>query len=247
MPAQPLISVQKLCTQFGQQIVHQDLTLDIYPEEVLGIVGGSGTGKSVLMRYMIGLAAPQRGQVIYHTTPPYPAHQIGVLFQYGALISTLTVLENITIPLREIAKLSSDSAEALGRLKLASVGLPPETAFKYPAQLSGGMIKRVGLARALALDPAILFLDEPTSGLDPIAAAEFDALILSLQKQLKITIVMITHDLDSLIEICSRVAVLVDRRVVTGKVAEIASHSHPWIQSYFQGRRGHRLFSKDSV
>lgn len=244
MKSSSLIDVKNLSTAFGSQIIHDKLNLSVYSGEVLGIVGGSGSGKSVLLRFMIGLVPPQQGQIVYHTTPPYPANQIGVLFQYGALISSLTVLENIMIPLREIAKLSLQLSEELALIKLSLVGLPLSAAHKYPSQLSGGMIKRVGLARALALDPEILFLDEPTSGLDPIAAASFDQLILDLQAILKMTVVMITHDLDSLLHICNRVAVLVDHKVIAGTVPEVAAINHPWIHDYFQGIRGKRLFEE---
>lgn len=238
---QPIIEVQKLGTRFGRQIVHEDLDLTINRGEVLGIVGGSGCGKSVLMRYIIGLKKPQKGRIVYHTDPPYPSTQIGVLFQYGALISSLTVLENIMIPLKEIAKLPQAWAEEIARIKLSLVGLSQDTAEKFPSQLSGGMIKRAALARALALDPEILFLDEPTSGLDPISAAGFDQLILELQQYLKMTVVMITHDLESLIHICTRVAAIVDNKILVGTIEEVSALQHPWIQEYFWGIRGKRL------
>lgn len=247
MTHSPIITIEGLHTQFGSQIVHENLDLTVHKAEILGLVGGSGSGKSVLMRYMVGLNTPQAGTITYYTDPPYPSTQVGVLFQAGALISSLTTLENIMLPLREVAHLSSDLAYEIACAKIERVGLPPETASKYPAQLSGGMIKRVGLARALALDPAIVFLDEPTSGLDPIAAAEFDKLVKTLQQEIHITMVIITHDLDSLAEICDRVAVLVDRHVVVGTVEEVASIPHPWIQSYFHGVRGKRLFGLRSV
>lgn len=243
----PLIQVQHLTTRFGSQLVHDKLDLDIMPGEVLGIVGGSGSGKSVLMQYMIGLQTPQSGKIIYNTVPPYPSTQIGVLFQAGALISSLTVLENIMVPMREVAQLSSHLSNQLAIMKLEKVGLPPEAGMKFPSQLSGGMIKRAALARALALDPEILFLDEPTSGLDPIGAGAFDQLIRQLQKELGITVVMITHDLDSLIQICDRIAVLVDHRVMVGTVAEVAQLKHPWIQEYFHGSRGERYFKEGAV
>lgn len=237
-----LIDVVNLGTKFGSQVIHKDLNLSVLPQEVLGIVGGSGSGKSVLMKFMIGLEKPQKGSIRYHTTPPYPSTQIGVLFQHGALISSLTVLENITIPLIEVAGLSKELSNKLGMLKLEMVGLPPETAPKYPSQLSGGMIKRAGLARALALDPEILFLDEPTSGLDPISSAAFDQLIQQLQRELNITVVMITHDLDSLVQICNRIAVLINQQVVVGPLEEIEKIDHPWIKEYFHGTRGERYF-----
>lgn len=238
----PILQVENLVTKFGEQVVHEDLNLDVFAHEVLGIVGGSGSGKSVLLQYMIGLNKPQQGKIIYHTNPPYPSTQIGVLFQYGALISSLTVLENIMAPIKEVAKLSESLTKELALLKLEIVGLPLETHEKFPAQLSGGMIKRVALARALALDPEILFLDEPTSGLDPISAASFDQLIKRLQEQLKMTVVMVTHDLDSLVQICDRIAVLVDKKTITGTVAEVAAIDHPWIKDYFHGTRGERYF-----
>lgn len=240
--AKPIIQVQNLVTKFGEQVVHENLNLDILSQEVLGIVGGSGSGKSVLLQYMIGLNKPQQGKIIYHTNPPYPSTQIGVLFQYGALISSLTVLENIMAPIKEVTKLSESLTQELALLKLEIVGLPFETHEKFPAQLSGGMIKRVALARALALDPEILFLDEPTSGLDPISAASFDQLIKRLQKQLKMTVVMVTHDLDSLVQICDRIAVLVDKKTIAGTVSEVAAIDHPWIKDYFHGTRGERYF-----
>lgn len=239
---QPLIQVKNLSTQFGKQIIHKNLNLDVMPAEVLGIVGGSGSGKSVLLNYMIGLKTPQQGKIIYHTDPPYPSTQIGVLFQHGALISSLTVAENIMAPLKEVAKLSEKLCQELALLKLDLVGLPLETATKYPSELSGGMIKRVALARALALDPEILFLDEPTSGLDPISAAAFDALIKQLRQQLQMAVVMVTHDLDSLVQICNRIAVLVDKQVIVGTVKEVAAVDHPWIKDYFHGSRGERYF-----
>lgn len=238
----PIIQVQELTTRFGTQLIHDKLNLDVMPGEVLGIVGGSGSGKSVLMRYMIGLNTPQSGKIIYNMTPLYPSTQIGVLFQSGALISSLTVLENIMAPMLEVAHLSPALSTQLAYMKLEMVGLPSDAGLKFPSQLSGGMIKRVALARALALDPEILFLDEPTSGLDPIGAGAFDQLIRRLQKELKITVIMITHDLDSLIQICDRIAVLVDHCVAVGTVQEVSQLDHPWIQEYFHGTRGERYF-----
>lgn len=237
-----IIDVKNLSTQFGKQVVHKDLNLSVTQGEVLGIVGGSGSGKSVLMRFMVGLAPPQKGQIIYNIPGGFDQSHIGVLFQHGALLSSISVLENIMTPIREVAKLPLEIARDLAMLKIEAVGLPLETAFKSPSQLSGGMIKRAALARALALDPPILFLDEPTSGLDPISAAAFDHLIRKLQKELKITVVMITHDLDSLVQICDRIAVLVDRKVFVGPLAEVVKIDHPWIKGYFHGSRGERYF-----
>jgi phospholipid/cholesterol/gamma-HCH transport system ATP-binding protein len=238
----PIIEVKGLKTQFGTQVVHKNLNLTIFEGEVIAIVGGSGSGKSVLMRYMVGLNPLQAGTLTYYTTPPYPSTQVGVLFQAGALISSLTVIENIMAPMLEVAHLSYDLAYEIACAKIERVGLSITNAQKYPSQLSGGMIKRVGLARALALDPEIVFLDEPTSGLDPIAAAGFDNLIKELQQELKITVVMITHDLDSLVAVCDRVAVLVDKHVLVGSLEEVARMDHPWIQEYFHGPRGQHLF-----
>jgi len=238
----PLIEIRGLKTQFGAQVIHKNLDLTVYEGEILGVVGGSGSGKSVLMRFMMGLDPLQAGTLTYYTSPPYPATQVGVLFQAGALISSLTVLENIMLPMREVARLSYDLAYEVACAKIEKVGLAPAAAQKYPSQLSGGMVKRVGLARALALDPAVVFLDEPTSGLDPIAAAGFDKLIKEVQQELKITVVMITHDLDSLATVCDRVAVLVDQRVVAGTLEDVAAMDHPWIQAYFHGVRGQHFF-----
>ncbi len=238
----PILEVQNLSTKFGPQVIHDQLNLHVFEGEVLGIVGGSGSGKSVLLSYMIGLNKPQKGKIIYHRLDRRPVSQMGVLFQHGALLSALTVAENIMIPLREVAKLSPRLSYEIAQLKIAMVGLPKETAEKYPSQLSGGMIKRAALARALAMDPRILFLDEPTSGLDPISAAGFDQLVRRLQKELGMTVVMVTHDLDSLVQICDRIAVLVDHKVITGTVNEVAKNPHPWIREYFHGTRGERYF-----
>jgi phospholipid/cholesterol/gamma-HCH transport system ATP-binding protein len=245
-PMAPIIEVKNLSTQFGDQIVHDHLNISVNSGEVLGIVGGSGSGKSVLMRFMIGLEPPQKGTITYALPGGFSQNQIGVLFQHGALLSSLTVMENLITPMLEVAKIPLDLAQNLAMLKLEAVGLSLDTAFKYPSQLSGGMIKRAALARALALDPPILFLDEPTSGLDPIGAAAFDQLIKALRHRLKITVVIITHDLDSLVQICDRVAVLVDRKVLIGPLAEIVKIDHPWIKAYFYGSRGERYF-RDGV
>ena len=242
----PLIEIKNLKTRFGEQIVHQNLNLTVFEGEVLGIVGGSGSGKSILMRFMVGLDPLQSGKLAYYTDPPFPSTQVGVLFQQGALISSLTVLENIMAPLTEVAHLSPAAAREVACLKIDMVGLPAPTAYKKPSQLSGGMVKRVGLARALALDPEILFLDEPTSGLDPISAAEFDKLVKELKQEFQMTIVMVTHDLDSLAEVCDRIAVLVDHKVMAGTLDEITRIDHPWIQDYFHGARGQYRFKKSA-
>ncbi|MBV9521685.1 MAG: ATP-binding cassette domain-containing protein, partial [Alphaproteobacteria bacterium] len=213
-----------------------------------GVVGGSGAGKSVLLRTIIGLLQPEAGRValLGQDSAALAASdrhdfdaRFGVLFQDGALFSSLSVAQNIQVPLREHLALPEDLICEMTRLKLAMVGLPPDAAVKFPAELSGGMRKRAGLARALALDPELLFLDEPTAGLDPIAAAEFDALIADLQRSMRLTVLMVTHDLDSLAAICDRIAVLLDRRLVIGTLDELLQNPHPWIRSYFAGPRGH--------
>jgi phospholipid/cholesterol/gamma-HCH transport system ATP-binding protein len=242
----PIISVRGVINRFGAQIVHDRVDVDVYPGEVLGIVGGSGSGKSVLLRTMLGLQRPAAGQVLIEgqdITRMSPVELLavkrryGVTFQHGALFSSLTVAENIQLPIREYFDASEQSLQALTELRLRMVGLPVDSAAKLPSQLSGGMIKRAALARALALDPGLLFLDEPTAGLDPISAAGFDELVRYLHRGLKLTIVMITHDLDTLLATCNRVAVLVDRQIVVDTLAGIMNHPHPWIQEYFHGPR----------
>jgi phospholipid/cholesterol/gamma-HCH transport system ATP-binding protein len=243
----PVITVRGLQNRFGAQVVHDGLDLDVLPGEVLGVVGGSGTGKSVLLRTIVGLNRPAKGTitVLGHDTRTLNERgwhelerQWGVLFQGGALFSSLTVAQNIQVPMREHTRLSPALMAELTALKIAMVGLPPGAADKYPAELSGGMKKRVGLARALALDPAILFLDEPTAGLDPIGAAAFDSLIRTLQQSLGLTVFMVTHDLDSLNTICDRIAVLIDKRIKVGTMESLLDDSHPWIREYFHGPRG---------
>lgn len=252
MSGEPIITVRGLITRFGEHVIHQGLDLDVYPGEILGIVGGSGSGKSVLMKEIIGLIRPAAGVVQVlghdpHTDDLREAEALrkrwGVLFQEGALFSALTVAQNVLMPMREFTNLSIPLRRDLAAIKIALVGLPPEAADKKPSQLSGGMKKRVGLARALALDPEILFLDEPTAGLDPISANAFDELILSLRRSLGLTVVMITHDLDTLITICDRVAVLVDKHIVVGRVDELRHHGHPWIRDYFGGPRGRAVLA----
>jgi phospholipid/cholesterol/gamma-HCH transport system ATP-binding protein len=241
-----IVSVRGLVNRFGSQVVHDGVDLDVYEGEVLGIVGGSGSGKSVLLRTMLGLQRPTAGTVCLEErdiTCMSEAELLavkrryGVTFQHGALFTSLTVAENIQLPIREFFDASPEALEALVRLRLRMVGLPADAGAKLPAQLSGGMVKRAALARALALDPALLFLDEPTAGLDPISAAGFDELITYLHRGLKLTIVMITHDLDTLLATCSRVAVLVDRKIVVDTLDGIMNNPHPWIQEYFHGPR----------
>jgi phospholipid/cholesterol/gamma-HCH transport system ATP-binding protein len=245
MPA-PIISIRGVVNRFGAQVVHDGVDLDVYPGEVLGIVGGSGSGKSVLLRTMLGLQRPKAGTVSMEGKDITAMsdkelldvkRRYGVTFQHGALFTALTVAENVQLPMREHLRLSETAFDKLTELRLRMVGLPVTAAEKLPSQLSGGMIKRVGLARALALDPAILFLDEPTSGLDPISAAAFDQLLVYLQKNLKLTVVMITHDLDTIMTTCDRVAVLVDKKMVVDTLAGIVQNPHPWIHEYFHGPR----------
>jgi len=245
------IKVRDLTVGFGEQLVMNELDLDVHKGEVLGFVGASGMGKSVLMRTILGLIPKRAGTIevfgsdLDHLTPSERTgidRRFGVMFQQGALFSGLTVKQNTQVPLREHLKISDRLADELAMLKIALVGLSPDAADKYPAELSGGMIKRAALARALALDPELVFLDEPTSGLDPIGAAEFDELIATLQKTLGLTVFMVTHDLDSLYAICDRVAALADGKVVAaGPMAAMLQCEHPWVRSYFQGERGRRF------
>ncbi len=244
-----IIQVKGLTTQFGTQVVHDNLELDVNQGEIIGIVGGSGTGKTVLLNTILGLNKPASGSIRIFgieccKVEDYKKFESrwGVLFQSGALFSSLTVAENIAVPMHEIANISPVLIKELVGLKLSLVGLPIEAANKYPAELSGGMVKRVSLARALAIDAELLFLDEPTSGLDPIAASAFDRLIKNLQRNLNLTVVMITHDLDTLHAICDRVAILVDKKVIVGPLKSVARNPHPWIQEYFQGERGKAIF-----
>lgn len=245
------IRVRGVEVGFGARVILRGLDLDVRRGEVLGFVGGSGTGKSVLTRAILGLAPRRAGRVeilgqdldaLSPSERQAVERRCGVLFQQGALFSGLTVLQNIQAPMREYLNLSQGLMDELARLKIALVGLRPDAADKFPSELSGGMIKRAALARALALDPDILFLDEPTSGLDPIGAAEFDDLIATLQKTLGLTVFMVTHDLDSLYSICDRIAALAEGKVIAaGTVAEMLASEHPWVRSYFHGKRARQL------
>ena len=243
-----VIEAPGICNRFGRQSVHENLDLDLYRGEILAVVGGSGSGKSVLLRSIIGLRRPNEGQIkvfgqdlsgLREEQRSLVERRFGVLFQKGALFSSLTVTENVALPLIEHAGLSRADAEHLAGVKLALAGLPISAADKYPASLSGGMIKRAALARALALDPDILFLDEPTAGLDPIGAAAFDQLILTLRDALGLSVFLITHDLDTLYTITDRIAVLSQKKVlVAGPLAEVEQTDDVWIQEYFHGPRG---------
>ncbi|MDB5706092.1 MAG: transporter ATP-binding protein [Sphingomonas bacterium] len=247
--SETVISVHGLKNSFGEQIVHDGLDLEVKRGEIFGVVGGSGTGKSVLMRSIIGLQVPDEGEITVfgentvdreETEATNIRKRWGVLFQGGALFSTLTVAENTQVPLREFyPELDEALLDEIAAYKVVMTGLSPDAGPKYPAELSGGMRKRAGLARALALDPELLFLDEPTAGLDPIGAAAFDELIASLQKTMGLTVFLITHDLDTLYAICDRVAVLADQKVIAvGTIDELLALDHPWIQEYFKGPRG---------
>nr|WP_205596281.1 MULTISPECIES: ATP-binding cassette domain-containing protein [Halomonadaceae] len=245
---EPLIRVRGLANRFGQHSVHENLDLDLYPGEILGVVGGSGTGKSVLLRSIVGLLRPSAGQIevfgeellsLSAQDRSRVERRFGVLFQRGALFTSLSLQENVALPLIEHIGLTRADAEALARVKLALAGLPGESATQYPAELSGGMIKRAALARALALDPEVLFLDEPTAGLDPIAAAAFDRLILTLRDALGLSVFLVTHDLDTLYAACDRVAVLSRGRVlVADRLDVVAATDDAWIHDYFHGPRG---------
>ncbi|OAP42630.1 ABC transporter ATP-binding protein [Sinorhizobium glycinis] len=246
-----VLSVRDLTVGFGDNIVLDKLNLDVLRGEILGFVGASGTGKSVLMRTVLRLL-PKRSGTIEILGAEYDKvsdeerlaldMRLGVLFQHGALFSALTVRENIQVPMREYLDLPQDLMDELARLKIELVGLAPEAAEKYPSELSGGMIKRAALARALALDPDLVFLDEPTSGLDPIGAAEFDELIAKLRDTLGLTVYMVTHDLDSLFSVCDRIAVLGQKRVlVEGTIEDMLACDEPWVKSYFRGKRARAI------
>ncbi len=241
------IEVTGLVNQFGPQVVHDNLDFSVRYGEIMGLVGGSGTGKSVLLNSIIGLNRPKAGRIMVlgqemrgleRRETRSLQGRWGVLFQDGALFSSLTVMQNIEVPLKRQTNLPTSLMEEIAEVKIALSGLPPDAAHKYPSQLSGGMRKRAGLARALALDPDILFLDEPTAGLDPIGASQFDQLILGLRNALGLTVVMVTHDLDSLYTVCDRVSVLLDKKITVGTIEELSAMDNAWLKDYFGGPRG---------
>jgi phospholipid/cholesterol/gamma-HCH transport system ATP-binding protein len=246
-----VLEARDVTVSFGEKTILENLSLDVYQGEILGFVGGSGTGKSVLLRTVLGLNKKQHGTIkllgvdLDQSTERMRMSvdmRTGVLFQHGALFSALTVIENIQVPMREYLDLPPKLMNELARLKIDLVGLPQDAGLKYPSELSGGMIKRAALARALALDPAIVFLDEPTSGLDPIGAADFDDLVRTLRDTLGLTVYMVTHDLDSLFSVCDRIAVLGKKRVmVDGTIADMLKSDEPWVKSYFRGKRARQI------
>jgi phospholipid/cholesterol/gamma-HCH transport system ATP-binding protein len=249
-----VVRVHGLVSRFGAQVVHDGLDMEVRSNEIFGIVGGSGTGKSVLLRTILGLRRPDAGTVeLYGKDVQELAaadrsalvQSYGVTFQNGALISSLTVAQNVQLPLREYHPMSEDTLNELAELNLALVGLPRDAGTKYPSQLSGGMVKRAALARALSLEPKLLFLDEPTAGLDPISAAAFDELLLYLHSQLRLTVVMVTHDLDTLFRTCNRVGVIVDGRMITDTLDGMLQNQNAWIHEYFHGPRA-RAAEKDA-
>jgi phospholipid/cholesterol/gamma-HCH transport system ATP-binding protein len=245
--SEAIIQVRALRNQFGDHVIHDGLNLDVYRGEILGVVGGSGTGKSVLLRSIVGLMRPMAGTIkvfgkVLRDLPDEERRaeerRWGVLFQEGALFSGLTVSQNVQVALREHLHLAPALMSELSALKIKMVGLEAEACGKYPSELSGGMKKRAGLARALILDPEIVFLDEPTAGLDPIGAAALDELVLTLRKSLGLTVFMVTHDLDTLHAVCDRIAVLAEKRVlVTGSIEDMLHNDHPWVKEYFRGPR----------
>jgi phospholipid/cholesterol/gamma-HCH transport system ATP-binding protein len=240
---EPILSARGIVNRFGTQQVHDKIDLDILPGEIIGIAGGSGSGKSVLLRTLTGLHRPNAGQVLLDGKridaigPSEKASLIGVLFQQGALFSSLSVAQNVMLPMREHTDLPPDQQERIAVMKLELAGLSGDSGIKFPSELSGGMVKRAAFARALALDPRILFLDEPTSDLDPLTASGIDALIQRLNQSLGITVVIVTHDLTTLFTICRRIAVLVDKKITVGTLAELMRSDQPWVHEFLHGPR----------
>jgi len=241
--SETILSASGIVNRFGRQVVHDKIDLDLKRGEILGIAGGSGSGKSVLLKTLTGLHRPNGGKVVVDgepidkIEPAQKAALIGVLFQQGALFSSLSVAQNVMLPLREYTDLAPGEQERIAAMKLELAGLSPDSAVKFPSELSGGMVKRAALARAIALDPRILFLDEPTSGLDPLTASGIDALILRLNQSLGITVVVVTHDLTTLFTICGRVAMLADRRITVGTLDKLMHSTQPWIREFLHGPR----------
>jgi phospholipid/cholesterol/gamma-HCH transport system ATP-binding protein len=251
-----IIKVENLVNRFGTHTVHDGLDVSLRKGEILGVVGGSGSGKSVLLRSILGLHTPTSGSITItgQTVEDMGAEEwinlqkkMGVVFQSGALYSGLSTLDNIAFPLREHTELDDGTIRELALFKLCMVGLKPQDAEKSPSELSGGMARRVALARALALDPEILFLDEPTTGLDPISAAAFDEMILSLREALDLSVFIITHDLDTLVRVCDRIAIIVDKKITTGSLDDMMQSDHEWIQSYFHGPRMRAIPQKEQA
>lgn len=250
-----VIRIRHLVNTFGSSIIHDGLDLDVYRGEVLGVVGGSGAGKSVLLRSIVGLNRPVAGsirvfgqEIAGEDSEDLRGLQLrwGVLFQEGALFSSQTIAQNIQVPMRRWAPMSDELMDQLAAMKLALVGLPADSGAKFPSEISGGMKKRAGLARALALDPELLFLDEPTSGLDPISAGQFDGLVRNLQRSLGLTVFLVTHDLDTLRATCDRIAVLVNRKVKLGTIDTLSRDPDPWIHEYFCGPRGRAALAENA-
>ena len=245
----PIVSARDIVNRFGAQRVHDRISLDVLRGEILGIAGGSGSGKSVLLKTLLGLHQPDSGEVLVEGRPvdamgpEEKAALFGVLFQQGALFSSLSVAQNVMLPMREHTDLPPEEQEKLAAMKLALAGLPADSGLKLPAELSGGMVKRAAFARALALDPRILFLDEPTSDLDPLTAGGIDALIAQLNRSLGITVVIVTHDLTTLFTVCSRLAVLVDKKITVGTLDKLLRSDQPWIHDFLHGPRAQGAMS----
>jgi phospholipid/cholesterol/gamma-HCH transport system ATP-binding protein len=240
---EPILAAQGIVNRFGKQVVHDKISLDVKRGEIFGIAGGSGSGKSVLLKTLVGLHQPNagkvllRGKTIETIGPAERALLIGVLFQQGALFSSLSVAQNIMLPIREHTTLPADAQESIAAMKLALAGMPADTGIKFPSELSGGMVKRAAFARALALDPKILFLDEPTSDLDPLTATGIDSMIGQLNKSLGVTFVIVTHDLATLFTVCDRVAILADHKITIGTLDQLLRSDHPWIHDFLHGPR----------